>query len=63
MQSCHYSCINSDIINMLRITNLMRGKLLKRIPMRAGIPNWDRPDPPPTVHVPLDHQVFNLLSS
>lgn len=49
---------------MLRITNLMRGKLLlKRIPMRAGIPNWDRPDPPPSVHLPLDHQVFNILSS
>ncbi len=49
---------------MLRITNLMRGKLLlKRIPMRAGIPNWDRPDPPPSVHVPLDHQVLNILFS
>lgn len=43
---------------MLRITNLLRGRLPKHIPMRAGIPNWDRPDPPPTVRYNLDHQVL-----
>lgn len=42
---------------MLRITNLLRGKIPKRIPMRGGLPNWDRPDPPPTPHYELDHQV------
>ena len=43
---------------MLRISNLVRSKILPlRVPMRAGIPNWDRPDPPPSANVPLEHEV------
>jgi hypothetical protein len=42
---------------MLRITNLLRGRIPKRMPARAGLPNWDRPDPPPSARVPVDHEV------
>lgn len=43
---------------MLRISNLVRKGILKTMPMRAGLPNWDRPDPPPSAVVPLEHEVF-----
>lgn len=42
---------------MLRISNLLRGRIPMRIPVRAGLPNWDRPDPPPSVVVETDHEV------
>jgi hypothetical protein len=41
---------------MLRISNLLRGKVMPRkIPMRSGLPNWDRPDPPATPSHEIDH--------
>ena len=36
---------------MRRITNLLRTNLRKTHTLRAGVPGWDRPDPPPTVKV------------
>lgn len=47
---------------MLRIANLVRSRVLPRkIPTRAGLPNWDRPDPPPTVKVPVTEEVKHSL--
>lgn len=59
-----YDCNNSIHYNiyMLRISNLVRGRIPKRLPMRAGLPNWDRPDPPPSAIVPLDHEVYFYLT-
>jgi hypothetical protein len=38
---------------MLRIASLLRNKqLIKKTIFRAGMPGWDRPDPPPTERVP-----------
>ncbi len=37
---------------MLRIGSLLRNKqLIKKTVLRAGMPGWDRPDPPPTERV------------
>lgn len=46
---------------MLRIPNLLRSKLPNKTPLRAGLPGWHRPDPPPSVEVPLDHEVIFQL--
>jgi hypothetical protein len=38
---------------MLRICSLLRNKqIIKNTVLRAGMPGWDRPDPPPTERVP-----------
>lgn len=43
---------------MLRISNLVRGRILPITKVaRAGLPNWERPDPPPSAYVPVDHEV------
>lgn len=48
---------------MLRISNLIRRRvMLKAIPIRAGVPGWDRPDPPPSVKIPYDHEVIIKLA-
>lgn len=43
---------------MLRLSKLLRCTALpKHIATRSGLPNWDRPDPPPSATVPDDHEV------
>lgn len=43
---------------MLRISKLIRPvRNLRKVPVRAGLPGWDRPDPPPSAKVPTDHEL------
>lgn len=43
---------------MLRISKLIRpARLLNKVPLRAGLPGWDRPDPPPSVCLQADHEI------
>jgi hypothetical protein len=46
---------------MLRIANLLRNRVLHRAMVRSGSSNWDRPDPPPNLVIPQDHEVSFLL--
>lgn len=49
---------------MLRLSNLLRGRVLpKHIATRSGLPNWDRPDPPPSATVPVDHEVTVITNA
>ena len=36
---------------MLRVANLLRSAVKNPNIYRAGVPGWDRPDPPPTTKV------------
>lgn len=52
-----YSILCDYIYNnlMLRIAKLTRIPTnLRKIPIRGGVPGWDRPDPPPSVIIPND---------
>ena len=49
---------------MLRIGSLLRNKqLIKKTVLRAGMPGWDRPDPPSTKKSPRTRRVKLLLFS
>ena len=53
----NYKNRSKDVIIMLRLSNLVRTKVPQRLTLRAGLPGWHRPDPPPSAHVPIDHEV------